>query len=108
MPTTEETLGACVGKTINGLEVLKLLPRNAQGDFKYWLRCQCGTEFSAGVYNVQRGNTVSCGCRIKNGYLRQTDEKLVQAYLKNKKDAERIRAAFVARNLPEPIYTENG
>jgi len=23
-----------VGQTINGLEVLKLLPRNAQGDFK--------------------------------------------------------------------------
>lgn len=48
-------LAGYVGQTINGLEVLKLLPRNASGDFKYWLRCSCGQEFSAGLYNVIRG-----------------------------------------------------
>ena len=36
-----------VGQRINSLEVLKLLPRNSHGDFKYWLRCPCGQEFSA-------------------------------------------------------------
>ena len=99
MPAIEETLGASVGQTVNNLAVLKLLPRNAQGDFKYWVRCECGTEFSVGVYNVLRGNSKSCGCLSKNGYMRQSDEKLLQAYTNNEQERVKIKAAMVARNL---------
>jgi hypothetical protein len=103
-------LESYVGQTINELEVLKLLPRNASGDFKYWLRCSCGEEFSGGVYNVIRGNTKSCGAQIHKvgaGFKRQPDDKLIAAYYRNATEAKAIREAFEARGLALPVSTEN-
>ena len=94
-----------VGQTINGLEVLKLLPRNAQGDFKYWLRCPCGQEFSGGVYNIIRGQTKTCGAKIHKiggGVQRQPDDKLIAAYYRNHAESKAIREAFEDRGLPLP------
>ena len=99
-----------VGQTVNGLKVLKLLPRNASGDFKYWLRCPCKREFSGGVYNVINGNTKSCGCGAgrKSRYDKMSDDKLIQAYTENERERGRITPALVARNLPLPASPENG
>jgi hypothetical protein len=99
-----------VGQTVNGLEVLKLLPRNASGDFKYWLRCPCKTEFSGGVYNVINGNTKSCGCGAgrKSRYERMPDDKLILAYTDNERERAKIIAAFEARKLPLPVSSVNG
>jgi hypothetical protein len=104
-------LESYVGQTINELEVLKLLPKNAHGDHKYLVRCSCGVEFSAGVYNVQRGNTKSCGAQIHKigmGFKRQPDDKLIAAYYRNLSEAKAIREAFEARGLALPVSTENG
>jgi hypothetical protein len=51
-----------VGQKINGLLVLQILPRNAHGTRKFWLRCPCTREFSASVSNVLGGAAQrSCG-----------------------------------------------
>ena len=97
-------LEARVGQTINDLEVLKLLPRNASGDFKYWLRCKCGTEFSANAYNVANANTKSCGskaCR-RSPYMTMPEETLIKSYTETASKLERMRAAFAARGLSLP------
>ncbi len=104
-------LESYVGQIINDLKVLKLLPRNASGDFKYWLRCSCGEEFGANVYNVIRGNTKSCGAQIHKigtGFKRQPDDKLIAAYYRNAAEMKAIREAFEARGLALPVSTENG
>lgn len=94
-----------VGQTINGLEILSVLPHNAHNRLKLWLRCSCGQEFSAGYYNILRGQTKSCGAKIHKigmGYKRQPDDKLIAAYYRNQADAKAIREAFEERGLPAP------
>ena len=58
-----------VGKTFNSLTIKELLPslRDKKGSTRLMCRCQCvcGRIKDIGLGCVIRGNTKTCGCRLK-------------------------------------------
>lgn len=103
---TAERMTAFIGQSINGVEILQLLPRNAHGELKFWLRCPCPsrTEFAKNVYEVTGGKVKSCGCRtnLKNPYEKLSDEGLTEKYTETVLKLNKLTAAFEARGLSLP------
>ena len=46
----------------NRVTFLEFFDRTENGNSRWKVRCDCGTEFIAHATNVKRGNTRSCGC----------------------------------------------
>lgn len=69
------------GDKINGLTYLQELPakRYYTGTMRQALfKCFCSTEFSAGLQNVVKGNTSSCGC-LRSESLKVRNKELKDA-----------------------------
>lgn len=80
-----------VGDTINGIEVLELLPKRSNaGDKLYKLKCYCGNIFISTTHRIKYKNTMSCGCYRKvntwnNGYCSkfQNNRQNIRAWFNN-------------------------
>jgi hypothetical protein len=50
------------GQKYNRVTFLEFVDRTKNGNSRWKVRCDCGTEFIALATNVKCGNTSSCGC----------------------------------------------
>lgn len=59
------------GQKVGRLTFLESVGRTRQGNARWKVRCDCGTEFVLTAANVLHGSTRSCGCyRIENNKKR--------------------------------------
>ena len=50
------------GQKIGRLTFLEYVGRDEQGNARWKVRCDCGTQYVVNSHNVRHGSTRSCGC----------------------------------------------
>ena len=53
------------GQVINGIKIIKMLPKSKKGELNCECLCHCGNIFTTRLSSLKNNHTKSCGCRKK-------------------------------------------